>query len=118
MDLRCASGFLSRMWRIVSRAQRPIRSVLHLVGNQITVGIEVERDARGGGLERVGVDVAHEGYERIFVGGILDDVAAGLEEVVDTRQGRARRKLLVEHLVDLSQARVGSVSASSAAVAE
>src|SRR5580658_7219836 len=118
MDLRCASGFLSRMWRILSRVQRPVRSVLHLVGNQITVGIKVERDARGGGLERVGVDVAHEGYERVFVGRILDDVAAGPEEVVDAGQRRARRKLLVEHLVDLLQARVGSVKVSSAAVAE
>jgi len=101
-----------------SRLQRPFRGVLHLVGNEVAIGVEVECDTRGGGLERVGVDVAHQGYERVFVGRILDWVAAGFEEVVDARQRSARRKLLVEHFVDLLQARVGCVSVFPATVAE
>jgi hypothetical protein len=101
-----------------SRLQRSFRGVLHFVGNEVAIGIEVERDARCRGLERVGVDVAYEGYESDFVGRILDRVAARLEEMIDAREGSARRKLLVEQFVDLLQALIGSVSVSSAAVAE
>jgi hypothetical protein len=74
----------------------------------------MERDARCGGLERVRVDMAHHGDERILVGRVLDDVAPRLEEVVHTRHRCAWRKLRVEHLVDLLQTRVGSVGVALA----
>ena|ERR1700681_782306 len=92
-----------------SRAQRGVCSGLEFVREELFVRIEVEGDTGGGGNERFGINMADDGYQGGFVGGIFELVAARIEEVFNAGLRSSLRKLGVEHFIDFLQAEVGSV---------
>ncbi len=71
--------------------------------------------AGSGRLQRVRIHLAHYGDNQGFVGRTHDPVAARVQEIHEARPGGAGWKLFVEHLIDLLQARIGSVRAVLAA---
>src|SRR6266550_397875 len=80
-----------------------------LVGLQIVTGIKMKRDACGGGLKRVRVHVMNDGHDLVGIAGVFHGKILRTEVKGYSRSGGARGQLRVQHFVDLSQARIGSV---------
>lgn len=102
------------MWRIESRLQSSVGSSLQLVRKQFVVRIEMEGDARGGGLQRFGINMSDDGEDRVLVRRFLKAIATRSKEIFDTRSPRAWRKLGIQHLIDFFQACVGGVTLAPA----
>jgi len=94
---------------LASGAQRGVWSRLEIVREELFVRIEMEGDTGGGRNERFGINVTDDGYQGGFVGGILELVAARIEEVFDAGSRSPLRKLRVQHFIDFLEAGVGGV---------
>src|SRR5277367_545098 len=94
------------MWRKASRLERNVRRRFPVIGSQFVLGIKMKGHAGRGGLERIRINVAHDGDDGAGICGRAFLEAARAEKKRNALPGRAIGELRGEQFIDLAKAGV------------
>ena len=103
------------MFRNVLMHGKNTDTLLHVVGNEIVTGVEMERNLSRSRLESVRVDVRDGGDQVVMIGAAFCFEAARTEIEDDLGFAGAFGKVGIEHVVDFLEARIGGVAIGIAA---